>query len=163
MVHNGIWLLGSALKPARNAHFLHAIFKKAAIFSSYRINFSYTERAITNGLEFDYISMSSALQSTFKGINRKQGKLQSPLKIESHVSLVLSAKKDIRIESRIFNKPARTEIESSKSWLTAKKIPGKTKIRLKRTRTPPVSADLQCKTGGEKKLLSCHCHHIITV
>lgn len=32
VVHNAIWLLGSALKPARNVHFLHAIFKKTAIF-----------------------------------------------------------------------------------------------------------------------------------
>lgn len=32
VAHNAIWLLGSALKPARNVHFLHAIFKKTAIF-----------------------------------------------------------------------------------------------------------------------------------
>lgn len=32
MVHNAIRLLGSALKPARNVHFLHAIFRKTAFF-----------------------------------------------------------------------------------------------------------------------------------
>lgn len=41
-------------------------------FSSYHINFSYTEWAITNGLEFDYISMlRPAEHIVFKGINRK--------------------------------------------------------------------------------------------
>lgn len=34
VAHNAFWLLGSALKPARNVHFLHAIFKKTAIFHS---------------------------------------------------------------------------------------------------------------------------------
>lgn len=76
MARNAIWLLGSARKPARNVHFPACNIQENSHFSSYGINFSYTEQAITNGLEFDYISMlRPAEHKLLEGINTEQDTL----------------------------------------------------------------------------------------
>lgn len=140
---------GSARKPARNVHFPACNIQENSHFSSSGINFSYTEQAITNGLEFDYISMPRPAEHKLsEGINTKQDTLTLS---HSNQNATLSQaeryqdkNQDILINLR---GPGLSLQNLSQQQ---KKIPGKTSILLKSTRIPPVRAAELEKTTTKK-------------